>query len=319
LFGLSDIVVNDGGACVRNMLKKQDASGNSGVFDGWHDRCIVPLEIHQRHFVMGATISIDYISHTFKGSEAPTLSDIALTIAPEEKVALIGRSGCGKSTLLHMLAGLLIPGDGCVRVNAHQVTRPSAKWNIMFQKPSLYPWMSVKQNAELGLTLERKKDPQKIAELLELVGLSDKVGENVQSLSGGQQQRVALARSLATTPEVLLLDEPFSALDAFTRASLQDEVTRIVTRQKLTMVIVTHDIEEAAAMADRVLIMSANPGRIVGEVSIDLPYPRDRASRAFNDKRETLMKKFDELVGNGKTAESTGIENSDRSDVQDAA
>lgn len=268
---------------------------------------------------MGATISIDYISHTFKGSEAPTLSDIALTIVPEEKVALIGRSGCGKSTLLHMLAGLLIPSDGCVRINAHQVTKPSAKWNIMFQKPSLYPWMSVKQNAELGLTLERKKDPQKIAELLELVGLSDKVGENVQSLSGGQQQRVALARSLATTPEVLLLDEPFSALDAFTRASLQDEVTRIATRQKLTMVIVTHDIEEAAAMADRVLIMSANPGRIVGEVRIDLPYPRDRASRSFSDKRETLMKKFDELVGDSKTAVSTDRKSSNNGDVQDAA
>ena len=268
---------------------------------------------------MGAKISIDYISHTFKGGEAPTLSDISLTIAPEEKVALIGRSGCGKSTLLHMLAGLLLPSDGCVRINAHQVTRPSAKWNIMFQKPSLYPWMSVKQNAELGLTLKRDKNPEKIAELLELVGLSDKVDENVQSLSGGQQQRVALARSLATTPEILLLDEPFSALDAFTRAALQDEVTRIATRQKLTMVIVTHDIDEAAAMADRVLIMSANPGRIVGEVTIDLPYPRDRASRAFSDRREMLMKKFDELVGDSKSETPADIESSNKSDVQDAA
>ena len=268
---------------------------------------------------MGAKISVDFISHSFKGSSVPVLSDIALSIAPEEKVALIGRSGCGKSTLLHMVAGLLMPTEGCVRINAHQVTRPSAKWNIMFQKPSLYPWMTVKQNAELGLTFERKKDPQRISELLDLVGLSEKTNENVQSLSGGQQQRVALARSLATTPEVLLLDEPFSALDAFTRSSLQDEVIRIATRQKLTMVIVTHDIEEAVAMADRVLIMSANPGQIVGEISVDLPYPRDRASREFNDKREKLMKKFDELVGDGKGATSAETSTSTKGNVQNAA
>jgi ABC-type nitrate/sulfonate/bicarbonate transport system ATPase subunit len=268
---------------------------------------------------MGTKISVDYVGHIFKGSSAPVLSNVALSIAPEEKVALIGRSGCGKSTLLHMMAGLLMPTDGCVRINAHQVVRPSAKWNIMFQKPSLYPWMSVKQNAELGLTFERKKNPQKIAELLELVGLSDKANDNVQSLSGGQQQRVALARSLATTPEVLLLDEPFSALDAFTRSSLQDEVIRIATRQKLTMVIVTHDIEEAVAMADRVLIMAANPGRIVGEISVDLPYPRDRGSREFSEKREKLMKKFDELVGDSKSEPSTEASSSTKGDVQNAA
>jgi ABC-type nitrate/sulfonate/bicarbonate transport system ATPase subunit len=253
---------------------------------------------------MSANISIDYITHTFKGQSAPTLTDIALSIAPGEKVALIGRSGCGKSTLLHMLAGLLMPSEGCVRIHGHQVTRPSAKWNMMFQKPSLYPWMDVQQNAALGLTLAGQKDPQKVERLLDLVGLSDKAQESVQSLSGGQQQRVALARSLATTPELLLLDEPFSALDAFTRSSLQDEVTRIASQEELTMVIVTHDIEEAAAMADRVLIMSANPGRIVGEVAIDLPFPRDRSSQEFSREREALMKTFDQLVGNNSTASS---------------
>lgn len=247
---------------------------------------------------MSANVSIDYITHTFKGQSNPTLSEIELTIAPGEKVALIGRSGCGKSTLLHMLAGLMMPSDGCVRINSKQVTHPSAKWNMMFQKPSLYPWMNVHQNASLGLTLAGQKDSDKIDALLKLVGLSDKATANVQSLSGGQQQRVALARSLATTPELLLLDEPFSALDAFTRASLQDEVSQIASQTGLTMVIVTHDIDEAAAMADRVLIMSANPGRIVGEIKIDLPYPRDRASQEFSRQREALMKTFDQLVGN---------------------
>lgn len=267
---------------------------------------------------MSANVSIDYITHTFKGQTAPTLSEIALTIAPGEKVALIGRSGCGKSTLLHMLAGLLMPTDGCIRINKKQVTRPSAKWNMMFQKPSLYPWMNVHQNASLGLTLAGQDDPKKIDELLALVGLSDKARAHVQSLSGGQQQRVALARSLATTPELLLLDEPFSALDAFTRASLQDEVSQIATQAGLTMVIVTHDIDEAAAMADRILIMSANPGRIVGEVHIDLPYPRDRAAAEFSRARESLMKTFDQLVGNSADITPVASIRSDKS-KQEAA
>lgn len=246
---------------------------------------------------MGASITVDYITHTFKGQPAPTLDNIELKIEPGEKIALIGRSGCGKSTLLHLLAGLLIPTEGCVHIHGHMVTRPSAKWNMMFQKPSLYPWMSVRQNAELGLVFSGQREPEKIDRLLDLVGLSEKADENVQSLSGGQQQRVALARSLATSPEVLLLDEPFSALDAFTRASLQDEVAEIAGREDLTMVIVTHDIDEAVAMADRVLIMAANPGRIVGERIVELPFPRNRASAEFSRQRETLMNQFESLVG----------------------
>ena len=162
--------------------------------------------------------------------------------------------------------------------------------------------VSVRENAELGLVFAGQRDPAKIDRLLALVGLSDKADANVQSLSGGQQQRVALARSLATSPEVLLLDEPFSALDAFTRASLQDEVAEIASREDLTMVIVTHDIDEAVAMADRVLIMSANPGRIVGELKVDLPFPRNRASAEFSRQREALMTQFENLVAGGPSA-----------------
>lgn len=253
---------------------------------------------------MSAHVSVDFISHTFKGQTQPTLSEIAVQIGKGEKIALIGRSGCGKSTLLHMLAGLLMPTVGCVRIQGHQVTRPSAKWNMMFQRPSLYPWMSVRQNAELGLVFARRRDSAKIDHLLEMVGLSDKADANVQSLSGGQQQRVALARSLATSPDLLLLDEPFSALDAFTRASLQDEVAQIAAREGLTTAIVTHDIDEAVAMADRVLIMAANPGRIVGEMRVDLPLPRNRASAEFSRQREALMTQFEALVGNVHASES---------------
>ena len=267
---------------------------------------------------MSANLSIDYITHTFKGQAEPTLKDIELQIHPGEKIALIGRSGCGKSTLLHMLAGLLIPSEGCVRIHGHQVTRPSAKWNMMFQKPSLYPWMNVRENAELGLVFAKKKDPKKIDHLLEMVGLTEKANESVQSLSGGQQQRVALARSLATSPELLLLDEPFSALDAFTRASWKDGVADIATREDLTMVIFTHDIDEAVAMADRVLIMSANPGRIVGEMVVDLPFPRNRATTEFSRQREALMNRFESLVGDGDN-EQVSVEDADDDDDTNGA
>jgi NitT/TauT family transport system ATP-binding protein len=172
---------------------------------------------------MGASLSIDYVTHRFSPSAEPTLKDIDARIEPGQMTALIGRSGCGKSTLLHMLAGLLIPSEGCVRVNGHQISSPSAKWNMMFQKASLYPWMTVQENAALGLLFaghSKREATRQVDALLDMVGLHDKKKENVQSLSGGQQQRVALARSLATNPEVLLLDEPFSALDAFTRSAL---------------------------------------------------------------------------------------------------
>lgn len=244
---------------------------------------------------MGASISIDYISHKFSSSAAPTLKEIDARIEPGELIALIGRSGCGKSTLLHMLAGLLTPSEGCIRINGHQVTKPSAKWNMMFQKASLYPWMSVKENAALGLIfagMSKAEAGKRVDSLLDMVGLHDKKDVNVQSLSGGQQQRVALARSLATEPEVLLLDEPFSALDAFTRTALQEEVPAICRERGITMVIVTHDIDEAIAMADRVLIMSQNPGRIVSELEVNLPWPRRHMDSGFQSRRDDLMQRF---------------------------
>tara|TARA_R100000935_G_C2822120_1_gene160318 strand:- start:325 stop:1146 length:822 start_codon:yes stop_codon:yes gene_type:complete len=244
---------------------------------------------------MGASLSIDYVTHQFSPSAAPTLKDIDTRIDPGELVALIGRSGCGKSTLLHMMAGLLIPSQGCIRINSHQVSKPSAKWNMMFQKASLYPWMSVKENAALGLMfagLQKAEAVEKVNSLLDMLGLHDKKDVNVQSMSGGQQQRVALARSLATDPDILLLDEPFSALDAFTRTALQEEVPAICRERGITMIIVTHDIDEAVAMADRVLIMSQNPGRIVDELEVGLPWPRRHMDNGFQIRREELMNRF---------------------------
>ncbi len=268
---------------------------------------------------MTDSIRTDFISHTFKGQTVPTLQDIDVTIKAGEQVALIGRSGCGKSTLLHMLAGLLMPSEGCVRIHGRQVTRPSAKWNMMFQKPSLYPWMTVADNVGLGLAFAGRKEPERVATLLEMVGLSDKAGANPQSLSGGQQQRVALARSLATSPETLLLDEPFSALDAFTRSALQDEVSRIARQEGLSMVMVTHDIEEAVAMADRVLIMAATPGRIVGALRVELPFPRLRATPEFSRQRELLMTRFEQLVGGNGESEAKQTTKAERSKDRQAA
>ncbi len=244
---------------------------------------------------MGASISLDYITHRFTPRAKPVLKNIDNKIAAGEHVTLIGRSGCGKSTLLQMMAGLLKPAEGCVRINGKAVSKPSAKWNMMFQKASLYPWMSVKDNAALGLIFagsKRSEIDQAVDSLLAMLGLLDKKNENVQSLSGGQQQRVALARSLATKPDILLLDEPFSALDTFTRSSLQHEVPAICRDREITLVTVTHDIDEAVAMADRVLIMSQNPGEIIDEVKLSLNWPRDQSSTEFQQARQQLMTKF---------------------------
>lgn len=221
----------------------------------------------------GSHVRIDAVSHRYGFRSDLVLQDISLTIEPGERVALVGRSGCGKSTLLQLISGLVRPSEGTVHIDGRKVTEPSPKWNMMFQKPLLYPWMTVERNAAFGMLIagEGELAKQRIPELLDLVGLGAYAKVNSQQLSGGQQQRVALARSLATQPELLMLDEPFAALDEVTRANLQQDVTRITKQFEMTQVIVTHDIDEAIKMADRILIMSPNPGQIVGDIANDLP------------------------------------------------
>jgi NitT/TauT family transport system ATP-binding protein len=210
------------------------------------------------------------LAHRYRHAKEDALHDIRLDIAPGEAVAIIGRSGCGKSTLLHIIAGLVKPTHGEVIIDGEPVHRPSPRWVMMFQQPSLFPWASVADNVTLGLRFNGRmaEAPARVAELLDLVELGSLAGRNVQDLSGGQQQRVALARSLALSPSALLLDEPFSALDTFTRKSLQRDVRTIARELGLTLVLVTHDIDEAAMMADRAVIMAAHPGRIRAEVAI---------------------------------------------------
>lgn len=237
------------------------------------------------------------LGHSFHHGRAKVLEDVSLTVAKGETMAVVGRSGCGKSTLLHILAGLLKPNQGHVSIGGVSVTGPSARYNVMFQAPSLFPWMSAAENVGLGLRyagVDRTAARQRVDELLALVGLAEHGVDNVQQLSGGQQQRIALARSLATRPELLLLDEPFSALDPFNRTALQSEVRQITHSLGLTLIVVTHDIDEAVLMADRVVVMAARPGRIVSEVAVPLPPARDRHHPDFVAVRDALLRRLTE-------------------------
>ncbi|WP_068491667.1 ABC transporter ATP-binding protein [Paramagnetospirillum marisnigri] len=216
-------------------------------------------------------IDLTGLCHRFSRHGPTILSEINLTVDGGQALALVGRSGCGKSTLLHIIAGLLHPTAGSVHISGQPVGKPSAKWNMMFQSPSLFPWMSAAENIALGLRYAHRPKPEireRVEELLALVHLSEHGEDNVQQLSGGQQQRVALARSLATRPEVLLLDEPFSALDPFTRSGLQEEVRAIAAQLGLTLVIVTHDVDEALIMAERAVVMAPKPGRVVADIAL---------------------------------------------------
>ncbi len=247
----------------------------------------------------GAHIRVAGVSHRYPNSTEPALADIDLQIEPAECVALVGRSGCGKSTLLHLLCGLFKPVMGQIEIDGAAVRSPSPDWVMMFQSPSLYPWMTIEQNIGLGLRFAgRKKEiPARVEELLELVQMPGMGGRNVQDLSGGQQQRVALARSLATSPQVLLLDEPFSALDTFTRHSLQRDVRQIASQLQITMVFVTHDVNEAVLMADRAVLMKAHPGRIAGEIDVRPDEPRSGGEPQYTQARARLLAAYQQIAG----------------------
>lgn len=256
---------------------------------------------HRRHPppTIGAHLQISAVCHRYKRAREPALLDIDLEIEPGDAVALVGRSGSGKSTLLHIAAGLIQPSDGAVFIDSARVTGPSPSWVVMFQQPSLLPWMTVAQNVALGLTFAGRSEQAmaRVPELLALVELGDLATRNVQDLSGGQQQRVALARSLAVEPAVLMLDEPFSALDAFTRAALQRDVRAIARRLGTTLVLVTHDIAEAALMADRAVVLSSGPGRIAADLALDLPEVRTPDDPAVAAEIARIRETFEAIAG----------------------
>jgi sulfonate transport system ATP-binding protein len=218
------------------------------------------------------------------------LERFSAEITRGEIVAIIGGSGCGKSTLLRAIAGLDRATRGTVTLDDIVITGPHAKIGIIFQEPRLLPWLSVADNIGFGLSGDSasvRRD--KVAAALARVGLADKAKAWPRELSGGQAQRVAIARALVPQPEVLLLDEPFSALDAFTRRDLQDHLLDLWADTRPTLVLVTHDVDEAVVLADRVLVMRPRPGRLFEDITINLARPRDRQSAPFeNFKRRVL-------------------------------
>ena len=232
---------------------------------------------------------------TQEGKEFTALDNVSLEIEKGEFICLLGPSGCGKSTLLNALAGFEKINSGSVKINGKEVTAPSIDNITIFQNYGLLPWRTVQKNVELGL--ESKKVPKSERETIarkyiDLVGLSGFEKRHPKQLSGGQQQRVSIARGLAVDPDIIFMDEPFGALDAITRMKLQEDILKISREEKKTVIFVTHDIEEAVFLADRIVVMMADPGRIKSVVKVPLSTHRDRTGEDFLYVRDKIFELF---------------------------
>jgi len=225
---------------------------------------------------------------------AHALDDVSLDVEAGEIVALVGGSGCGKTTLLRLVSGLEAPTHGEVRVDGEAIFAPHPAIGFVFQEPRLLPWLSVAENIGFGLEhlpLGERRDL--VEEALLKVGLAGYGARWPRELSGGQAQRVSIVRALVTRPKVLLMDEPFSALDALTRATLQDHLIALWEASQPTLLLVTHDVEEAAALADRAVVMQPRPGRVFADIPIPLPRPRDRLSPGFVEAKRAVLAALD--------------------------
>ncbi len=225
------------------------------------------------------------------GVAPPTLSPIDLSIRENEFVALVGRSGCGKTTLLNMIAGLVESSSGEILVDGVRVIGPGQGKGVVFQQHALFPWLTARNNIVFGARsrgLSPADCQQEATQLLELIGLSAYGDRYPSQLSGGMQQRVAIARALALDPQILLMDEPFGALDEITRIEMQDELLRVWSSRRKTVVFVSHSLSEALHLADRVIVMGVGPGRIASEYTIDIPRPRSRVDRSLLDLQDRI-------------------------------
>jgi sulfonate transport system ATP-binding protein len=238
---------------------------------------------------MVGTIEIHNVNKSF--DDVHVLNDFSLNVKPGSFVSLIGPSGCGKSTLLRIIGGLEKQYDGTVILDGERVTRAGSDRGFAFQGSNLFPWLTVQGNVAFGLKARKiyKEKKQDVMDIIKLVGLSGFEDSYPHQISGGMQQRASLARALVGHPKVLLLDEPLGALDAFTRMNLQDEILRIKNENNMTMLMVTHDVDEAIYMSDRVVVMSARPSRVEAVIDIELPRPRVRIQDTFSLYRNRIL------------------------------
>ena len=229
-------------------------------------------------------ISVQNVTKTFdlKGEEFTALGGVSLDVADNEFITVVGPSGCGKSTLMNVLAGLETPTSGTALVDGKPVTGPGPDRGVIFQQYALFPWLTVRKNVEFGLKtagISAKERRATAEKFIDMVGLTDFADALPKMLSGGMKQRCAIARAYAVNPSILLMDEPFGALDALTRVTLQGQLLDTWSREKRTVMFITHDVDEAVFLANRVVVMAARPGRIHEIIDVDLPYPRTEEMR----------------------------------------
>jgi NitT/TauT family transport system ATP-binding protein len=242
---------------------------------------------------MQSQIKISQVNKIFStgGNEVIALENINLDIKPGEFICLLGPSGCGKSTLLNAVAGFSLPTSGSILVDGKPVQEPGPDRGVVFQEYALFPWMTVEKNIAFGLEIKKQSKAEiknKVDALLEMLNLQDFRDRYPKDLSGGMRQRVAIARVLALDSPIMLMDEPFGALDSLTRRNLQDELLRIWMEFKKTIIFVTHSIEESIYLADRIIVMTYRPGTIKKDVGVIMPRPRDPSSAAFNELKKEL-------------------------------
>jgi NitT/TauT family transport system ATP-binding protein len=254
-------------------------------------------------------LRIAKVTRYFNGSPTHGVEDITLECAPGEFVVVVGPSGCGKSTLLNIAAGMLAPDSGTVSLDGKPITGPGPDRTMVFQDHSLFPWLTASQNVEFGLKMagmgrSERRDRTEVA--LKLVHLSGSAGKLIHELSGGMRQRVAIARAMVMDPAVLLMDEPFAALDAQTRTLMHAQLQELWGQTRKTILFVTHSVGEAVRLADRIIVLNAHPGRIRREVCVDLPHPRNFDSPNITDLVRLVRKEIEDEVNrvNRPTADS---------------
>ncbi|MGO4714455.1 ABC transporter ATP-binding protein [Bradyrhizobium sp. 2TAF24] len=241
----------------------------------------------------GASLDIAGVSHQFDidGKALPVLDDISFSVQPGEFVALLGPSGCGKSTLLRLVAGLEPPRAGLLREDGEPITGPWPSRVVVFQDPTLFPWRTVWNNVALGLEAQGilRSERRRVDAAIDLVGLSAFRSAYPHQLSGGMAQRVALARALVNDPRILVLDEPLGKLDSLTRITMQSELVSLWQRSGFTALLVTHDVEEALFLANRVIVFSDRPAKVKADIAVELPYPRHRGDPHLADLRRRIL------------------------------